>query len=508
MRSFLFSKVTQAKYKTLSSQAKNQSEINQFVISFLSSIQIFFAQFKHIPMTKHSHLLKPIQNLVFINPVKFKYIRSQDVLLVCETIRLLYVYYENIHIGTIHRDNELNSTFTYSSTWLKYSKNFALILSMPLQKETFGNKITLSYFENLLPEGKIRDVLEKNYHAKGTFNFLNEFGSDCAGVIVISDKQKIEESVRLRPEKSIDLRTIFKAIEENSTIADTIAQMDHGYLSIAGAQDKFVAIYRDQKFYLPASGEPSTHIIKIPINRSGVKDSVYNEYYCMQLAKTIGLNTAHCFIVEPPQTPLFVTERYDRKITQNKKIYKIHQQDFCQAQGYVSEFKYEEKGGPTLSDNFNLIKNNVAIKIRSQNLFSYLDWICFNLLIGNNDSHSKNLSLLMIDQKVQLAPFYDMLCTAIYPQLKNNFSFKIGDRDHFSKIRFNQFTQTEEKLDIKKGTFINRMHSVIELIHQHKDSVAETIINQHPRAKIALRISKLIDDRIKGLKQQGLNFKK
>ena len=425
-----------------------------------------------------------------------------------QSLDYLYVYYENIHIGTIHRDSELQSTFTYSSTWLEHVDRFQLSLSMPLQKEAFGNKITLSYFENLLPEGKIRDVLEKNHDAKGTFNFLNEFGSDCAGAIVISDKKNTEKSLKPRAEKLLNLTTIFKAIADNATIADTIAQMDHGYLSIAGAQDKFVAIYREQKFYLPASGEPSTHIIKIPINRSGVKDSVYNEYYCMQLAKAIGLNTADCFIVEHPKTPLFVTERYDRKITPQNTIKRIHQQDFCQAQGFVSEFKYEEKGGPSLKDNFRLIKNNVSIKNRSQNLFSYLDWVCFNLLIGNNDSHSKNLSLLMIDHKIELAPFYDLLCTALYPQLKKNFSFKIGDRDDFSQIGFNQFTQVEEDLEIKKGTFIDRMLSIIELIHQQKDQLAETIIDQHPRAKIALRISKLIDDRIKGLRQQGLKFKK
>ena len=35
----------------------------------------------------------------------------------------------------------------------------------------------------------------------------------------------------------------------------------------------------------------------------------------------------------------------------------------------------------------------------------------FNHIIGNADAHAKNLSMLYYDQGIQLAPFYDILCT-------------------------------------------------------------------------------------------------
>ncbi len=76
----------------------------------------------------------------------------------------------------------------------------------------------------------------------------------------------------------------------------------------------------------------------------------------------------------------------------------------------------------------------MGIRQRKESIYASLDWICFNLLILNNDSHSKNISLLLKDGKIELAPFYDFLSTGIYPSLKRHFSFKIGDRREPSRI--------------------------------------------------------------------------
>ena len=44
-----------------------------------------------------------------------------------------------------------------------------------------------------------------------------------------------------------------------------------------------------------------------------------------------------------------------------------------------------------------------------------ISWVIFNYLIGNRDTHAKNLSLTIARDRVKLAPFYDLLSTAIYP---------------------------------------------------------------------------------------------
>lgn len=51
----------------------------------------------------------------------------------------------------------------------------------------------------------------------------------------------------------------------------------------------------------------------------------------------------------------------------------------------------------------------------------------FNLCVGNNDSHAKNLSVLQAPGgQYRLAPFHDLMGTAIYPGLARNFALSIG----------------------------------------------------------------------------------
>ncbi|MFW2534570.1 MULTISPECIES: HipA domain-containing protein [unclassified Legionella] len=124
--------------------------------------------------------------------------------------------------------------------------------------------------------------------------------------------------------------------------------------------------------------------------------------------------------------------------------------------------------------------------------------------MGNNDGHSKNISLLLVNNKNELAPFYDLLCTAIYESLHKDFSFRIGERYTFAKIGLNQLLLLEKELDIKKDTFTQRIKDIRELILTNKDLVLEEIMDKHPRAKIPKRISALIAKRAKGLRQQGV----
>ena len=41
-------------------------------------------------------------------------------------------------------------------------------------------------------------------------------------------------------------------------------------------------------------------------------------------------------------------------------------------------------------------------------------WLVFNILVGNDDCHLKNLSFHVRPDGIELAPHYDLLCTAAY----------------------------------------------------------------------------------------------
>lgn len=108
---------------------------------------------------------------------------------------------------------------------------------------------------------------------------------------------------------------------------------------------------------LPLNDSPSTHILKPAI--AGVDGSVFNEAFCMALAGTLKLDVAQTRIQGiadgEHQRHYLLVERYDRQ--QGVTGQRLHQEDFCQALGVVSEHKYQNEGGPGLEQAFALLRS-------------------------------------------------------------------------------------------------------------------------------------------------------
>ena len=418
----------------------------------------------------------------------------------------LYVFYEERLIGIFKKDEDDIHSFQYDVSWLEASDAFDLSLQLPRRAEAFGNRLTLSFFGNLLPEGDTRHVLEKNHQISGVFQTLQKYGEDCAGAVILSSSSSPPKAASTQTEVLLPLKDVEAALDKG-TVVDLLAKNNPGYLSLAGAQDKFPAIVRDNTIYLPTSGQPTTHIIKPPIRHPSkyVKETVYNEYYCMKLAKAVGLSVSEVFVIQGQRYPLFVTKRFDRRNV-NNRIQRLHIQDFCQARGLPSEKKYQHQGGLSFSDCYQVIKDHVHIRKKNQNLIHLLDWLCFNLLIGNNDSHSKNISLILSNDKYELTPFYDLLCTAIYPTLQTKFAFSIGGRWDMSCPGIKHFSKFEEELELKPGTMLFRLQKMYSSLQEHKDNLAMEIQDEFSQCKIAKRISRKIDVRAKGFRTAGLKL--
>lgn len=417
-------------------------------------------------------------------------------------MKSLNVFFEDRLVGIFSQNEEMIHSFKYAEDWINSDTRFPISISMPLQKVEFGNKVTLAFFENLLPEGNVRAILEKWHHSEGAFNTLSKYGEDCAGALVITSKKSAPKSKIKEENLEIKLSEIYESIDENKGAVDLIADKNPGYLSIAGAQDKFPCVFENGKIYLPKRGKPTTYIVKTPIMVKGIKESVYNEYFCMQLASKIGFSVPRVHILDGVH-PLFLVERYDRRFV-GKAMKRIHQQDFCQALGILSSEKYESDGGPSFDTDFKLMIDNVSAKKKVESTFRLIDWLCFNLLIGNNDSHSKNISFLMIDGKYELSPFYDLISTAIYPTLDAKFSFKIGGVSAFTNIGAKAISSEEKKLGIKEGTLIERMNLVYQAIVNDQDEIIKAMNSEFPKAKIHKRIKELIHTRAKNFRRAGL----
>ncbi|MEZ4705338.1 MAG: type II toxin-antitoxin system HipA family toxin [Bdellovibrionota bacterium] len=417
-------------------------------------------------------------------------------------MKTLVVYYLDQKVGELMLDQEGLYSFQYVQSWLEKDSSFELSFSMPLQSEPFGHKKTLAFFENLLPEGDILRDLERSQHIKGAYSFLRNFGEDCAGAFQILPSSTPPQKNLPSDLIEIDLEKIYQAIDDKMPIAELVAENHPGYLSIAGAQDKFPCIYKDHKIYLPRDSTPTTHILKAPIWRHGVRDSVYNEYACMRLASALGLRVAKSFVIEGDH-PLYMCERFDRVKDEQNRWTRIHQEDLCQAQGVLSKNKYEEEEGPTLSDNYHFLMKHISIQHRFEALEQFQYWIAFNLLIGNNDSHSKNLSILHITKdQCRLAPFYDLLSTVIYPKLKSTFAFRIGGRNEFSKIGKNQIDMMEQSFQVKQDSFSQKLQEMIGEIEEKSADYFGQLTDQFPKVKVFAKIQNVLEDRIKSLRLQ------
>ena len=258
---------------------------------------------------------------------------------------------------------------------------------------------------------------------------MERIGGECAGAVSL-----LPEGVP--PPASGDQRRRELSEEE---LDDIIAELPRRpllagreglRLSLAGSQVKLPVVIRDATIALPLGNTPSTHIIKPEPER--FPGLVANETLCMTLAKAVGLNVPPVATRSVGNKPCIVVQRYDRIISPDGAVARVHQEDFCQALGFPPERKYQQEGGPLLRDCIMLLREwstVAALDIRD-----FLDGVIFNVLIGNADAHGKNYSMLYQQGNRRLAPFYDLVCTLAWPELSKTPAMKIGSSESIETI--------------------------------------------------------------------------
>jgi serine/threonine-protein kinase HipA len=219
---------------------------------------------------------------------------------------------------------------------------------------------------------------------------------------------------------------------------------------------------------LPLGGAPSTHILKPAVERfAGV---VFNEAYCMRLAATVGLPVAKTEIRRVEDVEYFLVERYDRTQRQSSEgieLKRLHQEDFCQALGIVSENKYQKEGGPSLKQCFALLREVSSAPVLD--LARLLDAVIFNFLVGNNDAHAKNFSLLYhgggaVQQEIRLAPLYDVVSTHHYPELTREMAMRIGGEYVSDRVTRQDFEQLAIDARLAKPLVNRRVSELAESV--------------------------------------------
>ena len=324
-------------------------------------------------------------------------------------------------VGYLEQNQQGKMVFTYTDNNVKQ-----LSMSLPVRTNPYSDKFCRGFFEGLLPEGEqIRNYIGKKYgiNPKNEFSLLKAIGYDCAGAVSFTDYENNPQSydnefIDIVGKKFTDdaLEEYILALPQKPLLTGSTGLR----LSLAGAQDKMAIVLIDDVVSLPQKDVPTTHILKPMIK--GIEGSIENEYICLKAAKLVGLNVCEAEIRTTQNLKYLLIKRYDRE-TKDGKIRRIHQEDFCQAKNIISAFKYEKEGGIKLKDCFDIVNKTSSPAASKVEL---INRIVFHYLTGNYDAHGKNFSILYSNNKIQLAPAYDILCTAIYPELSHELAMKIG----------------------------------------------------------------------------------
>ena len=331
--------------------------------------------------------------------------------------------------------------FWYAAQWLQQPHARALSASLPLQTTPFDDRNTRAFFAGLLPEGQMRRLLARQFQVSlnNDFALLDQIGGECAGAVTF-----LPPGQPLRPSAAPDVRwlsdTALLAMLAELPRRPMLAGDDGLRLSLAGAQDKVPVVVAGDRIGVPRHGTPSTHILKPAIH--GIADSVMNEGFCLALASAMQLHTAHSRIAGVEGRQFLLVERYDRTLDANGAVRRLHQEDFCQALGVAPEMKYQNEGGPSLAQCFDLVRR--VTRPSASQVLRLLDYVIFNALVGNHDAHGKNFSLLYDGKQSTLAPFYDVLSTAVYPELTPKMAMKLGSKYQFKEVQarhWDQFAQ-------------------------------------------------------------------
>jgi serine/threonine-protein kinase HipA len=360
--------------------------------------------------------------------------------------RTLSVYFDERLAGKLIQDDGGRLNFLYDSNYLTSQTAFPLSASLPLSDEVYEDAVVRPFFSNLLPDDFARHRVAKllGVSEKNPFAILEIIGGECAGAISLYPEDQIPAPQKTKDYDFLDEKELHKILLM-LTRQPLLAGEKDVRMSLAGAQDKLAVAIIDHKIALTKGTSPTSHILKPPI--TDIPDSVFNEYFCMLLARKMKLAVSSVEIRWADTLPYLVVERYDR--TPDHR-HRLHQEDFCQALSVPPELKYESEGGPSIKDCLDLIER-YSIRPAFDKIM-FIHTLIFNYLIGNADAHAKNYSFLCQEGKPRLAPAYDLLSTAVYPQLSQKMAMKIGSKYKSEEVMLRHWHQLVPDTQLARNT--------------------------------------------------------
>ena len=395
------------------------------------------------------------------------------------TVRTLQVIINGSLVGTL-RDADNIWAFQYAATWLESPGAFPLAPSLPLatdwQVDGSSSRPVQWFFDNLLPEELMRQVLAKEVDVESTdaFGMLERMGMESAGALVLQAEGAPQPEKGMQPLTWDDLSQRIRNLPRASLNKDAPKRM-----SLAGAQHKMVVLFDPQSRELsePLKGTPSTHILKPNSTAEGYPHSVINETFTMLLAARLGLTVPNVWHLYLPE-PVFIIERFDRTPGPIEPA-RVHALDGIQLLNEPAFNKYTSATLPKLSDLIGQCRNKVVARLEVYR------WIIFNTMVGNSDSHLKNISFLVDQDGKRVAPFYDLLCTSVYHTRvysdgdavwpREKLASPVAGAEFFSDVTYEKLIETGIELGLNKATAAREVSKIVSRLREAADDIADKL---------------------------------
>ena len=264
-------------------------------------------------------------------------------------------------------------------------------------------------FQMNLPEGYLLQVLQEQFgpHVGASpLALLSVIGRNMIGRIQVAPPGVNPEA----PPTPMDVATLLQGDNSEEAFAELVRK--HATSGVSGVVPKFLDGDLEKIAIAPRKNATlftHRHIIK---GSSRLLPFVsLNEHLCMQVAGRV-MPAARTEISRDGRA--LIVHRFD--VDENGVLH-WGMEDFCALLGLRPSAKYET----TWERIAKAVRDHVPVENRPQTFRQMATIVLLTYALRNADCHAKNIALRYTNQgDVHLAPAYDMVTTAAYPDYANN----------------------------------------------------------------------------------------
>lgn len=449
------------------------------------------------------------------------------------------VYYKQQLAGYITETNDSKFLFRYEQNYLKSSAP-PISVTLPKKKESFESNRLFGFFDGLIPEGWLLDLITHNYaiKAKDRMGLLLTTCSDAIGAVsVIPSAQTLQNLPKAKPKHDDDSpQTIKKKLKQSynyqattkclvcsKELTDTESQYHSACLqalfavsaeqleseiidmqvgniealaheninrrlALTGAQQKISLSLSPVKQHmrLTVLSETGLYILKPPPEQ--FPDFPLVEHTTMLIAKQLGFETAAFGLIPFASGELgYITRRFDRKFNSKnpEQINKFAMEDF----GQIFDRNID-------ADKYRGSYNQVAkwlranAKIPGETGVNFLSQVLLAFILGNNDMHLKNIAILT-EGGIRLSPIFDFVSTQLIdhePEVE--LTLPVNGRDR--KLRQKDWLQLTEDLGLPHSILMR----IVGYFAKKQPLIESTIQHSFLSAKQKSRLIEFVSRRI------------